>query len=189
MSPATQAPLPAMSVTVRTSDNPDTVAQAAATTVHTFDPNQPQPRAVAMEAFLDEGMGDRRFVGLLLGLFDSLALMLAVVGILGVVSYMVEQRTHEIALRMALGAKRADVLRMIVFGQTGKLAVIGVAAGIAGAMATTRLLASQLYGVTPYDPLTFVVASLVLVAAALLASYFPARRATVVNPVTALRCE
>ena len=187
--PAAQGTQPAMDFVVRTSGNPDAVASAATATIHALNPKQPVPKAVTMQSYLEAGLGNRHFVSILLSVFDCLALLLAVIGTAGVVSYGVEQRTHEIGISMALGANKTDVLRMIVFGQTAKFAGIGVAAGVVCAFGATRLLASQLYHVSASDPLTFVGASLMLMAATLVASYLPARRAMKVNPVVALRCE
>jgi len=187
--PAPQAPLPALNIVLRTSGDPDALIHAAAAAVHDFDKNEALPRAVAMEAWLDAGMGDRRFVGMLLGIFDALAVLLAVIGVVGVVSYSVEQRTQEIGVRMALGAKRSDVMRMIVLKQTGRIALFGMAAGVVLALGMSRLLASQLYGVTKTDPVTYVVASLMLLIIVLLASSVPALRAMKVDPMVALRCE
>jgi putative ABC transport system permease protein len=187
--PATQGAIGAMDFVVRTSVAPDSLARTAAATVHTLMPNQPLPKAVAMDTYLEAGLGNRQFVSVLLSVFDCLALLLALIGTAGVVSYGVEQRMHEIGIRIALGAKKTDVLRMIVLGQTARTAAIGVGAGVAGALAATRLLASQLYHVSASDPLTYAGAVLMLVSATLVASYLPARRATKVNPVVALRCE
>jgi putative ABC transport system permease protein len=135
-----------------------------------------------------ESVAARSFNMVLVGLFAVLALVLAAVGIYGVMSYAVTQRTQEIGIRMALGASATDVLKLIIKnGLT--LTLIGVLIGVAGAIALTRLLATMLFGVTPTDSLTFVAVSLVLIVVALLACYLPARRATKVDPLVALRYE
>jgi predicted permease len=141
-----------------------------------------------MQDIVAGSMAPQRFPMVLLAIFAGLALALASVGIYGVISYSVSQRTHEIGIRMALGAEKADVLRMVL-GQGLKLVLIGVAIGIAGAMVLTRFLSSLLYGVKPTDPLTFIAVSLILIAVALLACYIPARRAAKVDPMVALRYE
>jgi predicted permease len=141
---------------------------------------------------LDEAIADslasRRFVMILLGIFAGLALLLSAIGIYGVLSYVVGQRTHEIGLRMALGAHPGDVLRLVL-GQGTRLALIGVAIGIAAALALTRLMTNMIFGISAHDPLTFTGVAVVLVIVALAACYIPARRATRVDPVTAMRYE
>jgi ABC-type antimicrobial peptide transport system permease subunit len=125
---------------------------------------------------------------ILLGVFATLALLLASVGIYGVISYVVGQRTHEIGIRMALGARQLDILRLVLAG-AGRLVVIGIGVGLISALGLTRLMANLLYGVGPSDPLTFIAVPAILISVALLASYLPARRATQVQPITALRYE
>jgi putative ABC transport system permease protein len=133
-------------------------------------------------------LGSRRFNVILTGFFGITALLLATTGVFGVMAYSVSRRTREIGVRVALGAGRGDILRMIL-GQALRTIIIGVTIGIAGSLALTRTLESLLFGVTPTDPLTFAGVTLLLVGAALLASYIPARRATRVDPVIALRYE
>jgi len=142
----------------------------------------------SMDSVIADSLADRRFSMILLGTFAALALLLASVGIYGVISYVVGQRTNEIGIRMALGARPPDILRLIMSG-AGKLTLIGVAVGLLGALGLTRLMANLLYGVGPRDPLTFIAVPAVLMAVALVASYLPARRATRVDPMTALRYE
>jgi predicted permease len=151
-------------------------------------PDEPLYGVGAMQDRVEASTASRRLSALLLGIFAALALVLAAVGIYGVIAYAVEQSTHEIGIRMALGAQRGDILRMVV-GEGLKLALVGVAIGIAGALALTRSLSSLLYGVKPTDPLTFGGVSLILTGVALLACYIPARRATKVDPMLALRYE
>jgi putative ABC transport system permease protein len=139
-----------------------------------------------MEEIVSDSVARQRFSMLLLGAFAGLALVLAAVGIYGVMSYSVAQQTREIGIRMALGAQRSDVLKMTV-GQGLRLVLTGVAIGLAGAFVLTRVMATLLFGVSPTDPLTFVSISIVLIGVAVLASYIPALRATRVDPMFALR--
>lgn len=142
----------------------------------------------SMDSVIADSLAGRRFSMILLGTFAALALLLASIGIYGVISYVVGQRTNEIGIRMALGARRMDILRLILAG-AGKLTLIGVAVGLICAMGLTRLMANLLYGVGPRDPLTFIAVPVILIAVALLASYLPARRATRIDPMSALRYE
>jgi predicted permease len=142
----------------------------------------------SMDSVIADSLARRRFSMILLGAFSLLALLLASVGIFGVSSYVVGQRTQEIGIRMALGARRLDILRLIL-GGAGKLALAGVAVGFVCALALTRLMAGLLYGISPNDPLTFVVVPAILIFVAMLASYLPARRAAKVDPLVALRYE
>ncbi len=141
-----------------------------------------------MESLISDSLAARRFAMILLGAFAVLALVLASVGIYGVIAYVVGQRTQEIGIRMALGAQRNDVLRLVVWQGT-RLALMGVSIGIAGALALTRLMTKLLYGVSATDPLTFAGLALILTAVAIAACCLPARRAMRVDPVVALRYE
>ncbi|HKS08485.1 MAG TPA: ABC transporter permease [Pyrinomonadaceae bacterium] len=161
---------------------------AARAEIKAFDSNQIIWRAQTLEELLGTSVAPRRFNMFLLGIFASVALVLAAVGLYGVMSYSVSWRTHEIGIRMALGAKRADVLRLVI-RQGMTMTLIGLAIGLVGAFALSRVIAGLLYGVSPKDPLTFAGVSIVLLAVALLACLLPARRATRVNPIVALRSE
>ena len=141
-----------------------------------------------LDTVVSDSLAARRFSMILLGIFAALALALSCVGIYGVISYLAGQRTHEIGIRMALGGQQSDVLRLIL-GQGAKMALLGVAAGTVGALALTRLMTKLLFGVSAYDPLTFLAVAGVLVAVALAACYIPARRAMRVDPLVALRYE
>jgi ABC-type antimicrobial peptide transport system permease subunit len=141
-----------------------------------------------MESIIADSVAQRRFAMILLGAFAVMALVLASVGIYGVIAYVVGQRTQEIGIRIALGAQRRDVLGLVLWQGT-RLALLGVAIGIAGAFALTRLMTGLLYGVGATDPATFAGLALLLIAVAMAACYLPARRAMRVDPIAALRCE
>jgi putative ABC transport system permease protein len=156
--------------------------------VHAFDPTLPVTHILTLDNLLSDSVSPRRFSTFLLGIFAGLALLLAAMGIYGVMSYVVSLRTNEIGIRMALGAQPRDIWRLVI-GRGVQLAFAGVALGLIGAFALTKLIASLLYGVTPSDPLTFGGVALLLVGVALLACYVPARRAMRVDPMIALRYE
>ena len=174
-------------VVIRSSAPTAMVLATARRIVHDLAPGV-APRFETFRNVFSASLDTRRFNLTLFGVFAVSALLLAEVGLFGVLAYWVSQRTNEIGIRMALGAQRSDVLRMVV-GQGLKLALIGVAIGIAGALALTQFLSNLLYEVKPTDPLTFVAVSLILIAVALLACYLPARRAAKVDPMVALRYE
>jgi putative ABC transport system permease protein len=152
------------------------------------DKNQPVSDIKTMDQVLSDSLARRRIYMALLGMFAGAALLLAAVGIYGVMSYTVNQRVHEIGLRLALGAERADVLRLILSEGT-KIAFVGTAIGIAVALALTRLMTSLLYGVTATDPATLLAVAALPVLVAVVACYIPARRAVRVDPMVALRHE
>ncbi|MBV9925153.1 MAG: ABC transporter permease [Acidobacteria bacterium] len=175
-------------VVVRTDGDPAQLAPAVRGRIASVDPDLPVYKVTTMEKMVSDSLAQRRFSMTLFGVFAALALALAVVGLYGVMSYAVAQRTHEIGLRMALGAQGRDVLRMVV-GQGMGLVAVGLALGLAGAFVLTRLMASLLYDVSAADPLTYAGIAVLLAAVAFLASYLPARRATKVDPMVALRYE
>jgi len=173
---------------VRTSMNPSALAAAIQREVAALDKDQPVSNIRTLEDVVGEAVGAQRFAMILLGAFAVLALILASVGIYGVMAYSVSQRTHEIGIRMALGARGSNVLGMVV-GEALVLALAGAGIGLAGALGLTRLLSSLLYNVSPSDPLTLAMVCLVLLGVSALASYIPARRATRIDPIVALRYE
>ena len=156
--------------------------------VWSVDADLPPYQVHTLAYFYSKSLARTSFTLVMLALAGGMALVLGIVGLYGVIAYSVSQRTHEIGIRMALGAQKRDVLKLVV-NRGMALTVIGVGVGVAGALALTRFLSGLLYGVRPTDPLTFVVVSLVLTAVALLACYIPARRATKADPIVALRYE
>ena len=173
---------------VQTSTGPETLTSAIREQVRALDPDQPVTSLRTMDELLDRTLSQAKFSLLLFGLFAALALVLAAIGIYGVMTTTVTQRTHEIGLRMALGAQKRDVLRLVI-GEGMILVLIGIAAGLASAVALTRLMSTLLFGVSPTDPITLAVITLLLAAVAVVACYIPARRATKVDPMVALRYE
>ena len=181
-------PWSSLDVAVRAQGNPASLASGLRGAVWGLDRQLAVADVQTLEQVISESTAPRRFNLYVLAAFAALAVALAAIGIYGVISYSVAQRTHEIGIRMALGAQRGDVLRQVV-RQGLLLTGAGVLIGIVGALALTRFLASLLYEVKPTDPLTFLAMSVLLAGVALLASYLPARRATKVDPMVALRYE
>jgi len=186
--PYLQSPASAMSLVTRTTGDPTATASGIRGAVASIDANLPVFRVRTMEQFVSDSMAQRRFAMYLFAVFAVIALLLAAVGLYGVMAYSVTQRTHEIGVRMALGAKRTDVMRLVV-GNGMLLAGVGVGVGIGAAFGFTRLMSTLLFGVKPTDIAVFALIALGLTAVAALASYLPARRATKVDPLIALRYE
>jgi predicted permease len=177
-----------MSLVVRASSDPLSLVPAVRRQVVDVDKDQPIYNLKLMDELISGSMSQQRFAMLLLAVFAGVAMVLAAVGIYGVTSYSVTQRSHEIGIRMALGARRRDVLNLVVT-QGLKLVIAGVAIGLGGAFALTRVMSSLLFGVSATDPLVFILTSVALTGVALAASFIPARRATKVDPMVALRYE
>lgn len=175
-------------LTLRTTAGPTRIAAGVRQAIWSVDHNQPVSNIRTMEDILGEEMIQRRMGMTLLAAFAALALLLASLGIYGVLSCVVSQRPQEIGIRMALGAQRQHVIRMIV-GDGMRLAFTGVVIGLAASFVLTRLMSSLLFGVSPSDPLTFATVPMVLIVVALAACTVPARRAIKTDPVVALRCE
>jgi predicted permease len=178
----------AVSYEIRTAGDAQSISRALRRAVQETDPALPQIEIETMSGLVDRSLGTDRLITMLSSCFGGLALLLASIGLYGVMSYAVARRTNEIGIRMALGAHRGNVLRLVL-GHGSKLTLLGVAAGIVGALGLTRFLSSLLFGVKPTDTLTFLVVAVMLTGVALLASYIPARRATKVDPMAALRHE
>jgi putative ABC transport system permease protein len=186
--PYTQFAPPLINIVVRASSNPMNLARAMQAQVSAIDKDITISGVRSMDDVLETSVSQPRFSSQLIGVFAALALLLAAIGLYGVVAYSVSQRTNEIGIRMALGATRKDVLRLVLrYG--ARLALIGSAVGFVASFAATRVLASILFEVSPGDPQTFLVVAALLMAVVLGACYIPARRAANVDPVVALRYE
>lgn len=186
--PIAQAPFRRMYLTLRTRQDPDLLMGAVRSAVAAVDVTVPVSRVSTAERILSASVARERFSMLLLTIFAAVALALAVVGVYGVISYGVSQRTTELGIRMAIGAEPADVLRMIL-AEGARLTLVGVGVGLVGAWGLSRFMASQLYGISTTDPATFLVVAVVLTGVALAAAYLPALRAARMDPVRALRAE
>jgi predicted permease len=177
-----------MNLAIRSTVDPKTLVSAIQNAIREVDRDQPVYQIQTLEELITESVGPRRFALFMLILFGVLALILASTGIYGVISYAVAQRTQELGIRLALGASASDVMRLVL-NHCLKLTVMGIAVGLAGAFALTRLMKSLLFEVTTTDVTTFSMVSAVLIVVALIACYLPARRATKVDPLVALRYE
>ncbi|HEY2934610.1 MAG TPA: ABC transporter permease [Acidobacteriota bacterium] len=186
--PHAQTPTSALSLAIHSSLDPGSLTNAVRAQVSAIDRDQPLYRVRTMEQILSDSLARRRLLMVLLAIFAGCALLLAAVGIYGVMSYSVSQRAHEIGIRMALGAKRYQVLKLVL-AQSFSLTLAGVAAGLIGSYALTKLMATLLFNVGTKDPATFALVAGTLTIVALLASYLPARRATLVDPMRVLRDE
>jgi predicted permease len=186
--PFAQIPLPVVAFVVRTSGPPSSLTSAVKHSIWSVDKDQPIYKIISLDRLASESLALRRVSSVLLGAFSALALLLAGLGIYGVMAFSVAQRTHEIGVRMALGAQRSSVLKMVI-AHGMKIVIAGLAIGLAGAFALSRVVASLLYGVSPWDIATFAGTSILLAFIALLACYVPARRAMRVDPMVALRYE
>jgi putative ABC transport system permease protein len=186
--PFNQTPDNGMTVLIKGASDPNLLISSVRGAIREIDPDQPIYSVRTMNEIRAESVAGERLNLTLLSLFAGIALVLAIVGIYGVMSYSVTQRTHEIGIRMAIGARPRDVFKMVL-GQGMKLALLGVVIGLASAFALTRLMETMLFGVEPTDKLTFAAISIMLITVALLACYLPGRRATKVEPTISLRYE
>jgi len=186
--PFAQGPFWGVGLVTKTSLDASAATRAMETKVHEVDRDLPVTDVQWMSQAVDVSLGQARLRTWLLGLFGAMALALAAVGIFGVISYSVSRRTHEFGIRMALGGGKSEIMRLVL-GEALRLALSGVAAGIGAAWGLTRLISSLLFGIRTTDPATFIVLPLLLTGVALLAAYLPARRATRVDPMEALRHE
>jgi putative ABC transport system permease protein len=179
---------PNTGVTIRSATDPAAMTGTVRAAIRASDPELAVFNVQTMEELRKLGFWQQRLFGIMFGVFGGVALVLAAIGVYGVLSFAVSQRTQEIGLRMALGAERGDVRRMIVLQGVG-VAGVGAALGLIGAFGVTRVIGTLLYNVEPTDPLSFGAVTAFLALVALVASYFPARRATTVDPLVALRIE
>jgi putative ABC transport system permease protein len=186
--PYTQQPRAGLALIIRTNEKPESIVAAVRRTMQSIDKDRPVFGVRTFESVISEAVAGPRFRAFLLGVFAAVALILAMVGIYGVMSYSVEQRTQEIGTRMALGAQGSDIFKLVI-GQGMALAFVGVGIGLVASFALTRVLSQLLFDVKPTDPLTFTVIALLLIGVALVACWIPARRATKVDPLMALHCE
>lgn len=186
--PLGQSGMPFMGFAVRTAGEPMTALAGVRAAVQSVDADLPLAGVNTMDTLIEQSTGPRRFAMLLLGAFAAVAMILASIGLYGVMSYTVTQRSRELGVRVALGASTSEVLKLVL-GQGVRLAVFGVGIGLVAALILTRLMKKMLFSVSATDPLTFIVISVALIAVALLASYLPARRATRADPIVALRAE
>lgn len=186
--PLEQVTPPFTTFLARTPADPARLAAGLREAVRKVDPTQPVSQIRVLSEMVESSLAPRRFVVTVLSVFAGMALLMAVIGLYGVISYAVTARTQELGVRMALGAQPGEILRLVI-SQGLRLAGMGAALGLAVSLGFSRLLASQLFHVSAFDPLTFAAMAAVLLAAALLASYIPARRATRVDPMVALRYE
>jgi putative ABC transport system permease protein len=181
-------PWPWLVLTVKTNGEPASLAEPMKATLRAVSPHVPVQRVERLDAVVSRSIIEPRIYTLLLGAFAALSVVLAGIGLYGLIAYGVTQRTHELGVRVALGASATEIIRLVI-AQGMRLALAGAALGLAAAVATTRLLVGLVRGVKPNDPLTFGAVTAVLLGAALLAAYLPARRASRVDPMTALRAE
>jgi putative ABC transport system permease protein len=186
--PLTQEPSNMMTLVLRTEGDPASFVATVRREVNSVDPDLALARIRTMDQLMSQSLGQSRYRGVLLGIFAVIALTLAAVGIYGVIAYAVSRRTREIGIRMALGARKLDIFKMVV-GHGMILSLIGVVIGLAASLMLTRYLSSLLYGVSSTDPMTFTSVVLLLITVALSACSIPARRATRVDPINALRQE
>ena len=186
--PAAQDPTPFMNLAVRTRRDPLEVTSAVMAAVERVDPDQPVRDIKSMDQYLDDSVGIRRFNLTLIAAFAGLAVLLSAVGLYGLMAYSVSQRTQEIGVRMALGAEPRDIRRMVM-NEGLRLGLWGLLAGFIAAIGLMRLLEGELFGVMVWDPVTYIGVAILLLLVTALASYLPARRATRVDPLRALRYE